>query len=60
MIAISAICMTIAHPGIYFPTISSRNRPVAAEEKAEAGEKSSMSSRQGDSQGEESVMAERP
>lgn len=47
MILISTICLTVAHPGIYMPTISSRNRPVTAEEKAEAGEKSSMSSRQG-------------
>lgn len=54
MIAISAVCMTAAHPGIYFPTISSRNRPMAAEAK-QAGEKSSMSS----SPGDEAVMPER-
>lgn len=48
MILISAVCLTVAHPGIYMPTISSRNRPISAEEKAESGEKSSMSSRQGE------------
>jgi hypothetical protein len=47
MTAIAAICLTVAHPGIYFPTISSRNRPTTTEEKAKSGEKtSSMSSGQ--------------
>jgi hypothetical protein len=55
MTAIAAICLTVAHPGIYFPTISSKNRPVAAQEEARTGEKtSSMSSGQ-----DEPAMAER-
>ena len=55
MTVIAAICLTVAHPGIYFPTISSKNRPMTTEERAETGEKSSsLSSGQ-----EEPVMAER-
>jgi hypothetical protein len=58
MTAIAAICLTVAHPGIYFPTISSRNRPVTSEEEARAVEQekktSSMSSGQ-----DEPAMAER-
>lgn len=50
MTAIAAICLTVAHPGIFLPTISSRNRVPVTDEKA-AGEKSSMSSGQ-----EEPVM----
>jgi hypothetical protein len=55
MTVIAAICLTVAHPGIYFPTISSKNRPATVEEQATANEKtSSMSSGQ-----DEPAMAER-
>jgi hypothetical protein len=57
MTVIAAICLTVAHPGIYFPTISSKNRPMTTEEEARTGEKnasSSLSSGQ-----DEPAMAER-
>ncbi|GAB7327852.1 hypothetical protein MBLNU13_g11642t1 [Cladosporium sp. NU13] len=54
MTAIAAICLTVAHPGIFLPTIGSRNRAATTEEKGTSGEKSSVSSGQ-----DEPVMAER-
>jgi len=56
MTAIAAICLTVAHPGIYFPTISSKNRPVAAEEGARTGEKNASSLSSGQ---DEPAMAQR-
>lgn len=55
MTAIAAICLTVAHPGIYFPTISSRNRPAAPTTTDEKKQSSSMSS----GQDETAAMAER-
>jgi hypothetical protein len=47
MTAIAATCMTVAHPGVYLPTISSRNRvATTAQEKVTGEKKSSMSSGQ--------------
>jgi hypothetical protein len=56
MTVIAAICLTVAHPGIYFPTISSKNRPVTAEEEARTGEKNASSLSSGQ---DEPAMAER-
>jgi hypothetical protein len=56
MTVIAAICLTVAHPGIYFPTISSKNRPLATEEQARAGEKQTSSVSSGQ---DEPAMAQR-
>ena len=56
MTVIAAICLTVAHPGIYFPTISSKNRPMATEEEARTGEKNASSLSSGQ---DEPAMAER-
>lgn len=37
MIAIASILMTIAHPGIFFPAIGSRNRKAVEKEQAIPG-----------------------
>ncbi|KAK4957985.1 hypothetical protein LTR10_004410 [Elasticomyces elasticus] len=42
MIAIAAILMTVAHPGIFFPSIGSRNRAAALKERDTASPTESL------------------